>query len=254
MSIVNSLTFSVQRRDKLISLRNGFTYMANFTVLSFALIIFALVKVDEGMEIQEAQIKQFRIIGFGIIVLGIITSIIYITVTKENYLTQKAKTCEEIYKAKKAEIEYNSMTNSKFGKSDLAMKAKAKSSMSDVISNWQGWLREGNFYIHMIVYMVVRVAVNVTMSVMPFYLIYVTNFEQTEQNPTPLAVALVPLFQYTFSLLFSLFLYKPMMNWFKNRLYPLVISVIVLTVGSVPLLFLGENEKIDWIVYIASSI
>lgn len=44
MSIVNSLTFSTQRRDRLISLRNGFTYTANFVVLSVALIIFATLK------------------------------------------------------------------------------------------------------------------------------------------------------------------------------------------------------------------
>jgi len=34
--------------------------------------------------------------------------------------------------------------------------------------------------------MLVRVAVNVTMSVQPFYLIYVTGFVKTEENPTPL--------------------------------------------------------------------
>lgn len=31
--------------------------------------------------------------------------------------------------------------------------------------DWKAWLKEGNFYIHGIVYMVVRIAVNVTMTV-----------------------------------------------------------------------------------------
>jgi len=44
MSVVNSLTFSTQRRDSLISLRNGFTYIANFTVLTIALILFATIE------------------------------------------------------------------------------------------------------------------------------------------------------------------------------------------------------------------
>lgn len=44
MSIVNSLTYSSQKRDHLISLRNGFTYIANFSVLIVALILFATIK------------------------------------------------------------------------------------------------------------------------------------------------------------------------------------------------------------------
>jgi hypothetical protein len=32
------------------------------------------------------------------------------------------------------------------------------------------WLKEGTFYVHGFVYMVVRIAVNVTMTVQPFYL------------------------------------------------------------------------------------
>lgn len=53
--------------------------------------------------------------------------------------------------------------------------------------------------------MLVRIAVNVTMSVQPFYLQHVTGFTTTEENPTPLAIALVPLSSYVASMIFSLF-------------------------------------------------
>jgi Na+/melibiose symporter-like transporter len=43
MAFVNSITFSTQRRDRLISLRNGFTYVANLTVLTIALGLFDLL-------------------------------------------------------------------------------------------------------------------------------------------------------------------------------------------------------------------
>ena len=43
MAIVNSITFSSQRRDRLISLRNGFTYVAYLATLSTALILFAIM-------------------------------------------------------------------------------------------------------------------------------------------------------------------------------------------------------------------
>jgi len=51
--------------------------------------------------------------------------------------------------------------------------------------DWKGWLKEGTFYIHGFVYMMVRVAVNVSMTMMPFYLSTVTEFETSEENPTP---------------------------------------------------------------------
>lgn len=55
---------------------------------------------------------------------------------------------------------------------------RALSNLSDFVQrNWKGWLVEGSFYIHGIVYMLVRVAVNITMSVQPFYLLYVTGFD-----------------------------------------------------------------------------
>lgn len=43
MSIVNSISQSNRRRDRLVNLRNGFTYGANITVLFVALILFHTV-------------------------------------------------------------------------------------------------------------------------------------------------------------------------------------------------------------------
>jgi hypothetical protein len=53
--------------------------------------------------------------------------------------------------------------------------------------------------------MAVRIAVNVTMTMQPFYLIEVAKFEATEENPTPYQIALVPLLSYLTSLIFSLY-------------------------------------------------
>lgn len=38
------------------------------------------------------------------------------------------------------------------------------------------WLKEGTFYVHGMVYMLVRVSVNVTMTMQPFYLKEVAGF------------------------------------------------------------------------------
>lgn len=110
------------------------------------------------------------------------------------------------------------------------------SMISERLKDWKGWLSEGQFYIYGVVYMLVRIAVNVTMSVQPFYLLNVTKFEQTPETPTPLPIALTPLVSYITSLIFSLFFYKKMMKAFKNRFIPLFISIIIISIGSFPLL------------------
>ena len=43
LAIVNTITYSQRRRDKMINYRNGFTYIANVTVLAVALLVFLTV-------------------------------------------------------------------------------------------------------------------------------------------------------------------------------------------------------------------
>ena len=42
-------------------------------------------------------------------------------------------------------------------------KLNRMSVLSEFVMTWSGWLKEGSFYIHGLVYMLVRIAVNVTM-------------------------------------------------------------------------------------------
>ena len=67
------------------------------------------------------------------------------------------------------------------------------------------WVRDPNFYVHGLVYMLVRIAINVTMTMQPFYLDKVTGYSPSDDQPTPIQLALVPLASYLASLIFSLF-------------------------------------------------
>jgi len=42
--------------------------------------------------------------------------------------------------------------------------------MSMAVKQWYSWFKEGQFYVYGVVYTLVRLAVNVVMSVQPFYL------------------------------------------------------------------------------------
>jgi Na+/melibiose symporter-like transporter len=103
-------------------------------------------------------------------------------------------------------------------------------------------------------YMLVRVAVNVTMSVQPFYLLIVTGFVKTEKNPTPLELALIPLCSYIASMIFSLFFYKRLLQRFRNRLALLFVSILIISLGSLPFIALNDQPNVRWLVYVLSPI
>lgn len=70
------------------------------------------------------------------------------------------------------------------------------------------WCKDFNFYLHGIVYTVVKSSMVVVVSVYPFYLTIVTGFGASGESgdkPTPIQLALVPLISYCSSLTFTLF-------------------------------------------------
>ena len=99
--------------------------------------------------------------------------------------------------------------------------------------------------------MFTRMAINITMTLIPFYLIYVLKFEQSDTEPTPPQIAMVPLASYTSSMMFSFFGYKPLLRLFideksqcqtpKSRLSPLFIGVVLIVCSSIPFLLLGPS-------------
>jgi len=86
--------------------------------------------------------------------------------------------------------------------------------------------------------MSVRLAVNITMTLLSFYLEEVIGFHGTDDNPTPTALALVPLFSYVLSLVFSLFVQQHMTRALKNRMLPMLVAIFVISLTSIPLIFL----------------
>jgi len=118
--------------------------------------------------------------------------------------------------------------------------------------DWKGWLKEGTFYVHGMVYMSVRIAVNVTMTVQPFYVTAVLKYEKTKEDPTPYQLALVPLLSYVTSLIFSLFIQGPMTRTLKNRFLPMLVAIVIIILTSLPLLFLDESSR--WLIYPTAAI
>ena len=99
MAVVNSLTLSNRKRDRLSNNRNGFTFAANIVVLAFALIFFLTF---------DNKVKQFRYLCFICLGLGACTSLYFMCVINEPYLKKRADSADKSYKkATMGEEEFN---------------------------------------------------------------------------------------------------------------------------------------------------
>jgi Na+/melibiose symporter-like transporter len=89
MSIVNQLSFSQRRRDRMVNYRNGFTYIANICVLSVALVLFVVV---------ANPATSFTILCLMCIGVGSCSSLFYSINIREKTLTSEALIMEAAYK------------------------------------------------------------------------------------------------------------------------------------------------------------
>lgn len=118
-----------------------------------------------------------------------------------------------------------------------------------VVNKWYDWFKFETFYIYGLVYMSARVAINFTLTLQPFYLTQVTQFEPIAGFPTAIQLAIVPLVSNISQLFFSVHLQRKLTEKLKNRFMPLLVALVLTTVGSLPLAFLTEDDKLRWLVY-----
>ena len=137
--------------------RNTFTFVANIFVLLTALLLFIVL---------DDSYKQFRILGIIIVIIGLVSSVFYIFTIKEPYLVKEAKKLQKEFK----------LQNKALYQAEESEKERVKS-MSMAVKQWYVWFKEGQFYVYGFVYTLVRMAVNVVMTVQSFYLIHVLKFE-----------------------------------------------------------------------------
>lgn len=172
---------------------------------------------------------------------------------REVKLSEEAKYYDKLYK-KQLQGDQAILTAENEEETALQPQKNVESEVQKGGKDWKGWLGEGTFYIHGIVYMLVRIAVNVTMTVQPFYVVNVTGFLTSPDNPSPYQLALVPLLSYITSLIFSLFIQQRMTRALKNRFLPMLVAIGIIILTSVPLIFLTENPSTRWLIYPLAAI
>lgn len=243
MSLVPSLTVSKCRRDSLNNFRNTLTYVANFGVLGFALVLFTIISKPE---------EQFQALAFSVIGIGMITSIFFMWKIDEVHLTQECQRKLVLVTkspAIQAIVDQNDLVevenkvrnsiarNAENGEPspvhaedfELAFDPEAPkirksltNSMTDQMP-WTAWFKEKDFYLYGIVYMCTRITVNVCSSMLQFYLVNVLKVAKEDATEaTPPELAFIPITLYASSVVAS---------WKLCTFYKLLGKKVVYTIG-----------------------
>jgi hypothetical protein len=108
-------------------------------------------------------------------------------------------------------------------------------------------MKKPDFYAYMMVYMFVRLSINVTQSVMPFYMEYMLKYQKTEDGGTPVEISIVLLISTLGSILNSSVLQSVIeariTNPKNNRLVMIAISTAFVGIGCVPMFFLDKDFR-----------
>lgn len=169
------------------------------------------------------DVWKFRYLLFFCLTAGFCTTIFYVVQVDENKLEKIAEHLEDKYQKVANPHDY-----------EIAHDADHQ-----VPAKWTHWFSEGSFYIHGLVYMFVRISINVSMSLYPFFLNKGLHYEITEEDPTPTPLALAPLLQYIVSLVFTLKFQARMTDYLGTRIGPMFVGMCVTVGSSVPLLYIA---------------
>jgi Na+/melibiose symporter-like transporter len=89
MVIVNDLSLSNRRRDRMVNSRNGLTYTANILILVVALIFF---------EVFTNKVIQFRYLCVMCVIVGCGSSLFFVLSIQESRLVKEAVELDKAYK------------------------------------------------------------------------------------------------------------------------------------------------------------
>jgi len=113
------------------------------------------------------------------------------------------------------------------------------------------WLKKYTFYKYIVIYMLVRISINVTTSMLPYYLESILGIQKTKKGGTPIQISLIYLFSTSGCLFNSLYLQK-ILEIYNSRIILMLYSFIFSAIGLLPILLLGP--ALNFPIYILGFI
>jgi len=120
--------------------------------------------------------------------------------------------------------------------------------------NWRYWMGKLDFYIYLLVYMFVRLSINMTSTVIPFYMDLVLGYSpQEEGDGTRVEISIALIISTCGSVFNSLFLQKFVEDRLskKNaRLGVMIFAFLFVSAGCIPIFFISKD--VNYVFFIAS--
>ena len=114
------------------------------------------------------------------------------------------------------------------------------------------WLKECQFYLFGIPFVLAKLTWLTNATMMPFYLKLVLDFQPTDSESASPVIALVPLIGLFSSFVFTMYCQAAVTEKFKSRLATQLLSLLALVVGGGPLLFITVEQR--WAIYASAPV
>jgi Na+/melibiose symporter-like transporter len=276
MALCPALSLNKKNKELMVRVRTGFTFLAQTATLVISFLLFWLV---------PDKLFQYELLSGICLVLGIITTIFFLVYCKEHELTKNIpayretmritlETCKE-EELEKEQSEFGGERNplpphqplieetivekrkEPFIHNDNDIKGEAivsidnnteiQSKPKEQEINWLFWMKKPDYYTYMLVYMFIRLSINVTCTVIPFYLEYILKYHKTADNGTPIEFSIVMLI----STIGSIFSSSVIQVILEKKIKPdqrrkiiMLIATITVAIGCAPIYFLTEEFRI----------
>jgi Na+/melibiose symporter-like transporter len=239
MSLLPSLTLNKKKKDQMTRLRNGFTFGAQFLFLCLSLACFYFI---------ENGVLQYQILTAITTFLGIISTIVFLINCRENVLSKNIKFYYDSIKLmliENDEKERRSISVSDFSSSEASDTFKENEVAEEEHVDWKFWMKRIDFWVYMLVYMLVRLAINCSSTMIPFFCDQVYGFHN-EDGTTPIEISIVLIIINFSSVIYSLFIEQLILKQFsskKRRVIVFIIATICISSSCIPLFFIPLSLK-----------
>jgi len=238
MALLPLITLSKKKKDKMTRIRTGFTFLAQTLTLLLSFVYFYLI---------TDKILQYQLLAGTSIAIGLILSGIFMCLCKEHVLVKNInKYYENIKDVLTKENLINSPTPSLNNKERSSNTESNNDSEKEEEITWVYWLKKSDFYFYIVVYMLIRLSINITSTIVPFYMQIVLGYELTKDGGTPYPITLCLLLSTIGSIANSLFFEKIIEKNSKKeyqRIILLFSAFIFVAIGCLPVYFLSKELR-----------
>jgi Na+/melibiose symporter-like transporter len=233
MALLPSISINKKNRDYMVRLRTAFTFSSQMVCLLLSFVIFYYV---------HDKYLQYSVLSIACVIIGTITSIFFLFNCPEVQLSENISKYYEnmknilLLRSKQSKENYNTIESET---ADLQMQFEEKNQKLNSYGVMY-WLSKASFYKYIVIYMLVRLSINVTSSMLPYYLEYILGFKKTETGGTPVQISLIYILS-TFGCLFNSLIMQKYIEKLNSRVWMMFFAWIFSTLGLFPVIFLHSK-------------